>query len=263
MTARSVVCPKCGADVPYGRLSCTACGALLASVAGSERRAAGSSERTAHEEPTESLLADEPEGHEAPRDSRRVPSTVPTPRPTGWYSTAAQPPATVGAPGVGPASRAGFFSDLPFRTPDDVSGWLVAVGAAVAAIAFVLPWAQVGVAGTRLDSDYVGRWGLANPSYLVLVAGAVVTFLLITIPSRVPLPARSVAVPIFMGGVFLGLGWAYLTGPYGTGPGVDTMSLGAVLMVVGGVLALRPSRLARMAGSAGTPADRGENTPTS
>jgi hypothetical protein len=40
-TARSIVCGSCGADVPYGRLSCPACGDLLASVAGGTRRASG------------------------------------------------------------------------------------------------------------------------------------------------------------------------------------------------------------------------------
>ena len=42
MATRTVVCPECGAEVPYGRLSCVACGTLLASVAGGTRRAAGS-----------------------------------------------------------------------------------------------------------------------------------------------------------------------------------------------------------------------------
>jgi hypothetical protein len=37
MTAQSIVCGSCVADVPYGRLSCPSCGELLASVAGSRR----------------------------------------------------------------------------------------------------------------------------------------------------------------------------------------------------------------------------------
>ncbi len=37
MTAQSIVCGSCAADVPYGRLSCPSCGELLASVAGSRR----------------------------------------------------------------------------------------------------------------------------------------------------------------------------------------------------------------------------------
>jgi hypothetical protein len=37
MTAQSIVCGSCSAEVPYGRLSCQSCGELLASVAGSRR----------------------------------------------------------------------------------------------------------------------------------------------------------------------------------------------------------------------------------
>ena len=37
MTAQSIVCGACAAEVPYGRLSCPSCGELLASVAGSRR----------------------------------------------------------------------------------------------------------------------------------------------------------------------------------------------------------------------------------
>lgn len=37
MAVTTVSCPDCGAPVPYGRLSCVACGALLASVAGAPR----------------------------------------------------------------------------------------------------------------------------------------------------------------------------------------------------------------------------------
>jgi hypothetical protein len=40
MTAQSIVCGTCAAEVPYGRLSCPSCGELLASVAGSRRVAA-------------------------------------------------------------------------------------------------------------------------------------------------------------------------------------------------------------------------------
>jgi hypothetical protein len=46
MTAQSIVCGACAAEVPYGRLSCPSCGELLASVAGSRRPAAGVATRT-------------------------------------------------------------------------------------------------------------------------------------------------------------------------------------------------------------------------
>lgn len=38
MPTKVVVCPECGAEVPSGRLSCVACGTLLAAVAGAPRR---------------------------------------------------------------------------------------------------------------------------------------------------------------------------------------------------------------------------------
>jgi len=47
MTAQSIVCGACSAEVPYGRLSCPSCGELLASVAGSRRNAAAVAAATA------------------------------------------------------------------------------------------------------------------------------------------------------------------------------------------------------------------------
>jgi len=40
MTAQSIACGTCAAEVPYGRLSCPSCGELLASVEGGRRAAA-------------------------------------------------------------------------------------------------------------------------------------------------------------------------------------------------------------------------------
>ena len=47
MTAQSIVCGACAAEVPNGRLSCPSCGELLASVAGSRRVAAPAGARSA------------------------------------------------------------------------------------------------------------------------------------------------------------------------------------------------------------------------
>src|SRR5688500_14970793 len=38
MATKTIVCPECGEPVPYGRLACGACGALIAAVAGAPRR---------------------------------------------------------------------------------------------------------------------------------------------------------------------------------------------------------------------------------
>jgi hypothetical protein len=47
MTAQSIACGACAADVPYGRLSCPSCGELLASVAGGRRGSKAAARRTA------------------------------------------------------------------------------------------------------------------------------------------------------------------------------------------------------------------------
>jgi hypothetical protein len=47
MTPQSIVCGRCAAEVPYGRLSCPSCGELLASVAGSRRNATALATRAA------------------------------------------------------------------------------------------------------------------------------------------------------------------------------------------------------------------------
>lgn len=49
MTAQSIVCGSCAADVPYGRLSCQSCGELLASVAGGRRFSAAAARSRAPE----------------------------------------------------------------------------------------------------------------------------------------------------------------------------------------------------------------------
>ncbi len=46
MTAQSIACGACAADVPHGRLSCPSCGELLASVAGRRRGAKAAAKRT-------------------------------------------------------------------------------------------------------------------------------------------------------------------------------------------------------------------------
>ena len=63
MSPQSMVCATCGATVPYGRLSCPACGELLASVAGAARSVNGRSKKgraAVAERPTPAVLTDVP-----------------------------------------------------------------------------------------------------------------------------------------------------------------------------------------------------------
>jgi hypothetical protein len=196
----------------------------------------------------------------APRPAVPAPATTPAPLPNRWYSTSddgaaaatatfATSPFAASSFAAAPAGRpgetqaptpTGFLSH--FHWPDGAGGWATAVGATVAAVAFLLPWARYGVAGTQGDRGYLGQWGLANPAYLLLLAASVAILLLTIVPNRLPREARAVALPLLLGGFLLGLGWSYLTGPFGTGPGVDAMAFGAVLLVIGGLLELRPDR---------------------
>lgn len=375
MATRMVVCPECGAEVPYGRLSCVACGTLLASVAGAARRTsapaggAGPADRADEvaapergsdsaasaesgaatgDRPTPAVLRDwtgpapaSPSELETPALSAPAtaikpprwvrgvrstdgstddpdadagadddsddavgassaiedpilaaspatppasmplgsrpslpmpggyvaPAIVPTaattvdgrpatasaiaaasiadgsitsvpaaPRPDRWFSTPA-PPAPAAPDASSTPGRAGLFSDLPFRAPGEVAAWVVAVGAVLGVIAFFLHWSENGVMGSQPNDTYFGRWGLANPAYLIPMGAALAMLLITVVPNRIPKAIRGVALPILFGGWFLGIGWSYATGPFGLGWGVDALSIGGVLLVIGGVVA--------------------------
>jgi hypothetical protein len=61
MTMRSIACSACGADVPGGRLSCPACGELLAAVSGGRRDARPAAPPIPDDRPlVDALLDDDP-----------------------------------------------------------------------------------------------------------------------------------------------------------------------------------------------------------
>ena len=162
-----------------------------------------------------------------------VTSIPATPRPNRWFST--PDPAT-----ADPAStpgKAGLFSDLPFRSPGDVSGWAVAAGGILGTVAFLLPWSENGVMGSQPNANFTGQWGLANPADVIPMAVALVVLLLAILPNRIPVALRGVIGPIAVGGWFLGIWWSYATGPFGLGWGVDAAGLGGLVLVLGGALA--------------------------
>jgi hypothetical protein len=171
-----------------------------------------------------------------------VASVAATPRPDRWFSVPAPARDASSTPG-----KAGVFSDLPFRAPQGAAGWAVAIGALFGAVAFVLPWAAVGVIGTQFDPTFTGRWGLANPANLVPMFVAVALLLITLIPSRIPTSIRGVVLPIVIGGWFLGIAWTYATGPFGSGWGVDAIAIGGIVLVIGGAMGQRRSEPAQAA----------------
>jgi hypothetical protein len=125
---------------------------------------------------------------------------------------------------------------LPADTPRRVAG----IGAVVASLGFLLPWAPV-LAGSGLLGGYWSQWGLAGPGHwivaLVLVGLAVLSLAggrLATVP--VGLPAVAIAT------LLVGLSWPYLFGFLGRAVGIWVVLFGAILLVSGGLLDLRADR---------------------
>ena len=129
--------------------------------------------------------------------------------------------------------------------PTDAAGWLLALGALVSVVAFVLPWSSsaAGVIGSsQVGTGYLDSWGLANPANMILVLLGAFVLALVLVPNRVPAWIREGAVPIVLGGVDLGVWFTYVSSPFGNVIGVHGLLLAGGLLVAGGLLALRPGR---------------------
>lgn len=375
MATRTVVCPECAEPVPYGRLSCPGCGALLASVAGNPRRAeplpaaaaaVGDAASTAvatgivaTAEPADATArrrrpraplaarvasrpappAPVPPSH--PRTARAIepdPSTLPTPddvepvgapgdlddaaepappevelpgapqpEPPSWPGPSGAPAAWASAPAaamrafgtlqpawttsepVPPAAAvevprtpagawlppsaafgpsvpngavagdpiaaaaapprvrpgvASLFSDLPFDAPDDLPGWVVAIGSAVSVAGFLLPWAAA-IPFFTTGIGYMDRWGFAVPSHVLVFLGALGLLVLTILPNRLPGWIREGALPLAFGGLLLGVVWPYVIGGIGAQIGALSVAFGGLLLIAGGILGVRPKRHAQ------------------
>ncbi len=81
MSSQSIVCGTCGAAVPYGRLSCPACGELLASVAGAARRPVAvqrAPKRAGRTSRATAAVAEAPAGASPVATAPAAPATAPT-----------------------------------------------------------------------------------------------------------------------------------------------------------------------------------------
>jgi hypothetical protein len=182
----------------------------------------------------------------APRPAA-TPAQVAAPRPApAPFSPAAATWASQQAPApssTGDASIVGFRASAAptAETLRSVSDWLVMGGATLAIVSFVLPWATDGVLGSN-GIGYTAQWGLANGGHLLLVGAAAIVLLLQLGSSPVPGWIRSSVLPLLVGGFLAGLAFAYYARPFGGGTGVAVLLAGAVLLLVGGLLASRPGR---------------------
>lgn len=189
------------------------------------------------------------------------PSIPPTPAPAATWAGSSAP--SIGSPGAaapfatGPAAtlpasglgrdaapatpgKASILADLPFDAPDELEGWLVALGSGSAILGFFLPWhaaLDVGLAG------YFGSWGLGIAANLPMFTLAIVILALAVLPNRVAVWVRTGVLGMVGGGMLFGLVWLYIGG--GTEIGAIFAAVGAILLIFGGVLAVSPGRAAR------------------
>jgi hypothetical protein len=146
---------------------------------------------------------------------------------------AAEPPSQ---PRPGSAS---LFADLPFDTPKSLPGWLIAAGSAAAIAGFLLPWSRM-IPGQG-GFGYLDTWGLATPSRVLLLLFTVVALALAILPNRAPAWLRSGAAGLVLGGLLLGIVWPYLLDG-ASAIGTLAEAAAALLLIIGGLLAVRPAR---------------------
>jgi hypothetical protein len=133
-----------------------------------------------------------------------------------------------------------LLADLPFDSPDSLPGWLIAAGSSAAIAGFLLPWSNaIPFAG---GFGYLDTWGLATPSHLLILLMTVALLALTILPNRVPGWLRNGVAALGLGGLLLGIIWPYLMDGFGAMIGVLAAATGAMLLLIGGLLAARPQR---------------------
>jgi hypothetical protein len=162
----------------------------------------------------------------------------------GFAPQAAAPAPAPIAPTVEPASEprpgvASLFADLQFDPPKSLPGWLIAAGSAAAIAGFLLPWSRMleGQGGF----GYLDTWGLATPSRVLVLLFTVVALALAILPNRVPAWIRTGVVGLVLGGLLLGIVWPYLIDG-ASAIGTLAEATAALLLIIGGLLAVRPLR---------------------
>ena len=136
-----------------------------------------------------------------------------------------------------------LFADLPFDAPNTLIGWLVAFGCGAGVIGFLLPWSAVVIGSASSGGTFTETWGLASPTQVLVLLVAVAGFFLSVLPNRVPAWLRTSLLSLVLGGVLIGLAWPYVfAGGFGYKVGVIVELVGALVLIVAGVLSILPSR---------------------
>ena len=164
----------------------------------------------------------------------------PTPAPGLGAGTSVPSAATPASKPLVPG-RSSILADLPFDAPNELEGWLVALGSVVAIIGFFLPWTASLGSGFQ---GYFGSWGLGIVSHLPVFIFLVIVTALTILPNRVASWVRTGVCGMVGGGILFGITWLYL-GSDASQLGALLAAVGAVLLIVGGIIAVAPGRAAR------------------
>jgi hypothetical protein len=172
----------------------------------------------------------------------------PTPRAVGPAAAGSPPTTAPGAPATPAASardarppvpgRASILADLPFDAPDELEGWLVALGGGIGILGFFLPWTAA--FGEGLEG-YLSSWGLGAGARLPVFFLLVVVTALAILPNRVAPWVRTGVCGMVAGGITFGLVWLYL-GSDASQLGALLAAVGSILLMAGGIIAVAPGR---------------------
>jgi hypothetical protein len=123
----------------------------------------------------------------------------------------------------------------PAGMPVEIPTRVVVFGAAVAALGFLLPWADI-VIGSNALGGYLSQWGLAGPGHVIILALVVGLALLALFAERLPRWVRLGLPSIGVACLLTGIIWPYLIGPFDASIGVYVVAVGAIVIIAGGLL---------------------------
>ena len=160
----------------------------------------------------------------------------------GHHTNGHVPQAAAAAPPKTLAERLALGdADGPLGLPANAAGRTIALGAAIAGLGFILPWAEI-VIGSSTMGGFLDMWGLAGPGHPIVLLLLIGVGILAVAHEKWPINVGAGTAAIVLGSVLLGLAFPYVMGPFREAIGVYVTAAGAVVMIVGGLLVRMPRR---------------------
>ena len=165
----------------------------------------------------------------------------------GAVAAAGGAPRPAAIEAAGPRSTRGPLSGLAdslnsLAVPGDAGSRTIAIGGGIAALGFLLPWADIVIGSRSLDGGLFSTWGLAGsaaPLAFLLVLGlTALAVLRPNLPAWIGLSTPAIALAALLVGIL----WPYLFGSFGAAVGVYVVAAGAFVLLAGGLIDRLPSR---------------------